>query len=71
MMKDIRQGTLEGGRKRGRPRINYHLNIKEWTGLSIPAIYSTARRTDDWRDVLRQALRGANADDGRPRRTTR
>ena len=71
LMKDILQGSLEGGRKRGRPRINYHMNIKEWTGLSTPAIYSTARRRDDWRDVVRQAMRAANADDGRPRRTTR
>ncbi len=38
LMKDILQGSLEGGRKRGRPRINYHINIKEWTGLSTPEI---------------------------------
>ena len=67
LMKDILQGSLESSRKQGRPRTNYHANIKEWTGLSMSTIYSTARRREEWRGVVRKAMRDANADDGRPR----
>ena len=51
--------------------INCEYKIVDWSGLSTPAIYSTARRRDDWRVVVRQPMLAANADDGRPRRTTR
>ena len=67
LMKDILQGSLESSRKQGRPRTNYHTNIKQWTGLSTSTIYSTARRREEWRGVVRKAMRDANADDGRPR----
>ena len=71
LMKDILQGSLESNRKQGRPRTNYHSNIKEWTGLSTPAIHRAAESREDWKAVVRRAMRAANADDGRPRRTTR
>ena len=35
LAKDCLQGTVQGGRKRGRPRKMWKDNIKEWTGLSF------------------------------------
>ncbi|KAI8503836.1 hypothetical protein Bbelb_188070 [Branchiostoma belcheri] len=36
LAKTILQGTVAGGRKRGRPRKTWLDNIKKWTGLSVP-----------------------------------
>ena len=66
LMKDILQGSIESSRKQGRPRTNYHMNVKDWTGLRTSEIYNAARNRDEWRKVVRRAMRAANADDGRP-----
>ena len=67
-MKDILQGSLESNRKQGRPRMNYHTNIKEWTNMSTPAIHRAAECREDWKAVVRRAMRAANIGHGRPRR---
>ena len=45
LSKTILQGTVEGGRRRGRQRKNWTDNVKEWTDLSIPALLTTAANT--------------------------
>ena len=40
--KTVLQGTLEGGRKRGRPAKNWMDNIKEWTRMSSPSLIRAA-----------------------------
>ena len=36
LFKTILQGTLEGGRRFGRPRTRWMDNVKEWTSLPMP-----------------------------------
>ena len=62
LMKECIQGSLEGLRKRGRPRTSYLENIKAWTNINKAAdIYNTVERRQDWRDEVRKATRAANA----------
>ena len=58
-MNDVMQGRLEAGRKQGRPRTHYTQNFREWTGMNTYLVYNTARRTDEWRTVVREAMRPA------------
>ena len=60
LMKEAIQGKVEGKRKRGRPRISYQGNIKEWTGRNSPEIFSMVDRRQDWRDEIHRAVRAAN-----------
>ena len=49
LAKTILQGTVQGGRRRGRQTKRWEDNIREWTGL---ALSETVRRTEDreeWR----------------------
>ena len=43
------QGTVRGGRSRGRPRRKWADNIAEWTGLSYAEATNAARRRYGWR----------------------
>ena len=47
--KTVLQGTVEGGRKQGRPRKSWMSNIKEWTGLSFPTLLKAAQDRTTWR----------------------
>ena len=55
LAKDCLQGTVRGGRGRGRPRKKWADNVKEWTGLSFAEATRAAERRDDWRGVVRKA----------------
>ena len=51
LSKTILQGTVEGGRRRGRQRKSWTDNVKEWTDLSIPALLTTAANRTAWRKL--------------------
>ena len=59
--KDIVQGKIEGKRGKGRPRIAYMDNIREWTGLTSQAAFQATRDREAWREKCRKASRAANA----------
>jgi len=49
LQKTIVQGTVEGNRKRGRPRKNWMSNIMEWSGLHLQQILRRAEDRREWR----------------------
>ena len=49
LSKTILQGTLEGGRARGRPRRSWVDDIKSWTELGMPQLLSEAEDRTRWR----------------------
>ena len=51
LSKTILQGTLEGGRCRGRQRKCWMDNIKEWTSLPIPELLRRASGRKDWKRI--------------------
>ena len=55
LSKAILQGTVPGGRKRGRPRKKWLDNITEWTGMSMAAATRSAEHRTGWREVVRSA----------------
>ena len=57
LCKTVLQGTVEGQRKRGRPRKVWHDNIKEWTGKSTQELNVMARNRDEWRRLVRSATK--------------
>ena len=62
LCKTVLQGTVEGGRKRGRPRKSWSDNIRTWTQLSTPELLDTVTDRPRWREVssssaLRSPLR--------------
>ena len=48
LSKTVLQGTVEGGRKQGRPHKSWMSNIKEWTGLSVPTLLKAAQDRTTW-----------------------
>ena len=52
LCKTIMQGTIEGGRRRGRQRKAWADNIRSWTGLSTPELLAAASDRELWRQVL-------------------
>ena len=55
LAKTVQQGTVAGGRGRGRPRKRWNENIREWTGRTIGETLRLAEDRDVWRDVVRDA----------------
>ena len=53
LCKTIMQGTIEGGRRRGRQRKAWMDNIKEWTGLTMPELLTAANDRPTWRQIAR------------------
>ena len=49
------QGTVNGGRKRGRQKTRWEDNVKEWTGLSWNEILQKARDREEWRRIVRSS----------------
>ena len=47
--KTILQGTVEGGRRRGRQRKSWSDNIKAWTDLTTPELLAAANDRPVWR----------------------
>ena len=48
----ILQGTVQGGRRRGRQRKRWDDNIKEWTGLEWNSILWKAENLEEWRKLV-------------------
>ena len=52
LAKTILQGTVQGGRRRGRQRKRWEDNIKEWTGLEWNIILRKAQNRGEWRNLV-------------------
>ena len=52
LAKTIMQGTVQGGRKRGRQKKRWEDDIKEWTGLSFIDSQRAAQDRDKWREIV-------------------
>ena len=50
--KTILQGTVQGGRQRGRHRKRWEDNIKEWTGLEWNILLQKAENREEWRKLV-------------------
>ena len=56
LAKTIMQGTIPGGRRRGRPRKHWDDNIKEWTELPLAETVRLAEDKDGWRKMVRTSV---------------
>ena len=52
LAKTTLQGTVQGGRRRGRQRKRWEDNIKEWTGLEWNFILRKAENREEWRKLV-------------------
>ena len=52
LAKTIVQGTVQGGRRRGRQRKRWEDNIKQWTGLEWNTILQKAENGEEWRKLV-------------------
>ena len=52
MEKEIMQGTMQGARRRGRPRTAWMDNIKTWTGLFEEESIRMTEDRDEWRKYV-------------------
>ena len=52
LAKTILQGTVQGGRRRGRQKKRWEDNIKEWTGLELNIILWKAENGEEWRKLV-------------------
>ena len=52
LAKTILQGTVQGGRRRGRQRKQWDDNIKEWTGLEWNTMLRKAENRKKWRRLV-------------------
>ena len=55
LSKIIIQGTVEGQRKRGRPKKSWLTNIIEWTGMGLTDLLTATQHRDEWRTITRTA----------------
>ena len=52
LTKAILQGTVPGGRKRGRQKKRWEDNIKEWTVLQLSVTLRKAESCEEWRELV-------------------
>ena len=52
LAKTILQGTVQGGRRRGRQRKRWEDNIKEWPGLEWNILLPKAENREEWRKLV-------------------
>ncbi|GFO08385.1 hypothetical protein PoB_003489000 [Plakobranchus ocellatus] len=52
LAKTIMQGTVNGGRRRGKQKKRWEDNIKEWTGLELRNILRKAEDREEWKSVV-------------------
>ena len=52
LAKTILQGTVQGGRRRGRQRKRWEDSIKEWTGLPWNITLRKAENREEWRKLV-------------------
>ena len=55
------QGTVKGGRGRGRPRKKWIDNVCEWTSLSFAEATRAADDREGWRRLVREAASSGRA----------
>ena len=60
LAKTILQGTVKGGRKRGRQMKRWEDNISEWTGLTLGVTMRKAEDRDVWRNLVARRLKCPN-----------
>ena len=56
LAKTILQGTVQGGRRRGRQRKRWEDNIKEWTGLEWNILLRKAENREEWRKLVVKSI---------------
>ena len=64
MSKTILQGSIEGIRRRGRPKMQWQDNIVKWTGLDINKAMRAAENREGWKKIVMKStapLRHPNA----------
>ena len=61
LSKTCLQGTVRGGRGRGRPRKKWADNISEWTGLSFAEATRAAADREGWRRLARESASSKRA----------
>ena len=52
LAKTLLQGTVHGGRRRGRQGERLEDNIKEWTGLEWNILLWKAENREEWRELV-------------------
>jgi len=52
LAKTILQGTVQGGRRRGRQRKRWEDNIPEWTGLRLSEALREAENREGWKKMV-------------------
>jgi hypothetical protein len=52
LAKTVLQGTVRGGRKRGRQKKRWEDNMTEWTGLKLSEAVKCAKDRDGWRGLV-------------------
>ena len=55
LVKTILQGTVQGGRRRGRQKIRWEDNIREWTHLKISEVMRAAEDREGWRELVNRS----------------
>ena len=55
LSKTILQGTVEGGRRRGRQRKKWSDNVKEWTGMSFADSQAACHNRQNWAEVVKSS----------------
>ena len=61
LVPDIIEGKIEGRRGRGRPRICYMDNVRQWTEMKMGPVIQACHDRQGWRELVRKAARAANA----------
>ncbi len=56
LTKVILQGTVEGSRRRGRPKKSWIDNIVEWAGESFAETQAMAHSRQEWRELMRKSV---------------
>ena len=52
LAKTVLQGTVQGGRRRGRQRKRWEDNIREWTGLPLSDTVRKSENREEWRSLV-------------------
>ena len=52
LAKTVLQGTVRGGRRRGRQRKRWEDNIRDWTGLELSDAVRRAEEREEWRMLV-------------------
>ncbi|KAI0218585.1 hypothetical protein LSAT2_029705 [Lamellibrachia satsuma] len=55
LAKTILQGTVTGGRRRGRQKKRWEDNIKEWTGVKFADSQRVVENRETWRELVRKS----------------